>query len=356
MSPSEITLQILEHVSQTQSQAKILTTRPQLAKLSPSGPRFSLTRRLQPQPKTPTSVLKLNQMHLFLIRHGETEHNIAGLLAGVTDSRLTNHGVLQAQRLGKHLAAVRKLTFNHIYASDLQRAWLTADELRKGRQAYLKAASALPEIVKLDLLREQDFGSLELTPWASRQAFDAHDARNDHDFRHKETAESMVTRANLFIDDYLAPLWALSSDPADLCVAVVSHGLFLSSLWRSLLSRFDTRNIRLAPEVGPVSVDRPLEYMAGWTNTGYLELEITSLPAVSTATTVLTEPSAISHLQDTPPLSTMMLKVVVINGHDHLQQLKRTRGGIGSAAHDTRQKQIGGFFKRPKSDEGDATT
>ncbi|KAM3468559.1 hypothetical protein MY5147_007828, partial [Beauveria neobassiana] len=44
-------------------------------------------------------------MRLLLIRHGETVDNVAGIFAGVRDSALTTHGVLQAGRLGGHLAA-----------------------------------------------------------------------------------------------------------------------------------------------------------------------------------------------------------------------------------------------------------
>jgi broad specificity phosphatase PhoE len=285
-------------------------------------------------------------MHLFLIRHGETEHNVAGLLAGVTDSRLTNHGVLQAQRLGKHLATTRQLRFTHIYASDLQRAWMTADELRKGQRVCFGDAVYLPGTVKLDLLREQDFGSLEMTSWASKQAFDA---RTDPGFKPKETAEAMKTRADQFIDDFLGPLWALADDPQSQCVAVVSHGLFLAMLWRRLIGRFEPSTIQLGPEVGPVSIDRPLEYIAVWTNTGFLELEVISIASAPNASTVFIEHSVLRAPEGRPPLSTLAMRVVTVNGRDHLLNLQRTRGGVGSAAHDTRQKQIDGFFKRPQS-------
>lgn len=40
--------------------------------------------------------------------------------------------------------------------------------------------------------------------------------------------------------------------------------------------------------------------------------------------------------------------VQVVNSKDHLNGLKRTRGGIGSAKHDNSQQNIESFFKRRK--------
>ncbi|KEF57457.1 uncharacterized protein A1O9_05374 [Exophiala aquamarina CBS 119918] len=226
-------------------------------------------------------------MHLFLVRHGETEHNVAGLLAGVSDSRLTNHGVLQTQRLGSHLVNQRNLRFTHIYASDLQRAFMTAEEIRKAHASNLEEPTTKPDVVKLQLLREQDFGSLELVPWASRRAQNAFTPESsslvDPEFRPQETAEAMMHRAECFLADYILPLLAVASaeksSSVQDCVAVVSHGLFLSVLWRSLLT---------------------------------------------------------------------------VNNKDHLVHLKRTRGGVGSAPFDARQKSLEGFFKRPKQREDPA--
>jgi broad specificity phosphatase PhoE len=283
-------------------------------------------------------------MHLFLIRHGETEHNVAGLLAGVTDSRLTNHGVLQTKRLGQYLTTTRKLRFTHLYASDLQRAWMTAEEIRKAQESHSKHGPH-PNLVKLDLLREQDFGSLELVPWASKRAFDAVDPTKPG-FKDKETADSMSKRAEQFIDDYLAPLWALD-DVDELRVAVVSHGLFLSTLWRTLLLRFETTNVHLGAEVGPISPSRPLEYIGAWSNTGYLEVDIKPVVSLSAAS-LLGQPATASMPGTFPSHS---IRVLAINGRDHLLNLQRTRGGVGSAAHDTRQKPIDSFFKRPSTED-----
>ena len=232
---------------------------------------------------------------------------------------------------------------------------MTAEELRTGQRTCLEDGALLPEVVRLELLREQDFGSLEMTAWASKQAFDAPNLRADPNFRHKETAEAMRTRADQFIDDFLAPLWAVADDSQDQCVAVVSHGLFLACLWKALINRFDARTVQLGPEVGQASPDRPLDYMVMWANTGYLEADIKVKPTESMAASMLLDQSSIRLPENSTPLSALTLKVITINGKDHLLNLKRTRGGVGSAAYDTRQKQIDGFFKRPKPYDGAAT-
>src|ERR1700761_205792 len=74
-------------------------------------------------------VLKNNAglpMKLYLIRHGETVDNVAGLYAGSRDSTLTNHGVEQTERLGEYLAR-NGVKFTHVFASPLSRAYKTAE-------------------------------------------------------------------------------------------------------------------------------------------------------------------------------------------------------------------------------------
>lgn len=282
-------------------------------------------------------------MRLLLIRHGETEHNVAGLLAGVTDSRLTNHGVLQAQRLGSALIETRQLQFSHIFASDLQRAWMTADQIHL---AQTKATSSSPSVnvVQLSLLREQDFGSFELFPWASKRADDAMTTHvpsaTDPNFKPKETAEQMKARADLFLDDFLTPILTLNANDQ---VAVVSHGLFLSALWRALLGRFRLEHVSVSPDLGARSPSWNPEYIGSWSNTAYLELLIStgSTPDTDSVPVAVADQGQVS-----AAFTHLHLQVMAINRRDHLDNLKRTRG-VGSATHDARQQQISSFFRPP---------
>ena len=65
--------------------------------------------------------------------------------------------------------------------------------------------------------------------------------------------------------------------------------------------------------------------------------------------------NALPHSQDVPTTAAPSLLygwttiIKVINGRGHLQGLKRTGGGVGSARHDDGQKSIETFFKRRRT-------
>ena len=65
----------------------------------------------------------MQRTQLILVRHGQTEWNIAGIRQGHLDSRLTERGVAQAKALAQRLARER---FTALYSSDLGRAVQTA--------------------------------------------------------------------------------------------------------------------------------------------------------------------------------------------------------------------------------------
>jgi len=60
---------------------------------------------------------------VIIVRHGQTEWNIAGIRQGHLDSRLTEKGIAQAKALAQRLARER---FTALYSSDLGRAMQTA--------------------------------------------------------------------------------------------------------------------------------------------------------------------------------------------------------------------------------------
>lgn len=303
--------------------------------------------------------------------------------AGVTDSALTNHGVLQTKRLGQYFAAAG-LRFTNIFSSDLQRARMTADAVRAAQPlpALSTGGNTTLQTVQLPILREQDFGSFECKPWNSRattsstvQGINQGDVeKNSKDPVDKESHESMLARTTMFLDDHLHPL-LLADQKANKVVAVVSHGILLSVLWRCLLMRFAPQTVMLAPGVGTNASFRPLAYLPAWSNTGYLELDLIPtggdpanvdadkpIPALhsvalshgdaSIASSIpAVEPYAegsSSALTVTPLLADWRMTVKTLNGKDHLSNLKRTGGGVGSSKYDERQKNIEGFFKKQK--------
>ena len=90
-------------------------------------------------------------MRLILVRHGQTESNVAHQLdTAVPGPPLTELGTLQAEAV---VAALEGETIDRIYASSMTRTQLTA--------APLAAARGLPVLVR-DGLREVTAGDLEM--------------------------------------------------------------------------------------------------------------------------------------------------------------------------------------------------
>ncbi|KAH4252518.1 hypothetical protein HBI04_201790 [Parastagonospora nodorum] len=342
-------------------------------------------------------------MRLFLIRHGETVDNVAGLYAGVRDSELTNHGYQQATRLGLYFKT-NALSFTHLFSSHLQRAAKTAGKIREAQLALAgndDAAADVPEVVQLPLLVEQDFGSMEGKKFHERPPESKLTGKEHHRQESKgttgfvdvESKDDMARRANTFLDEHLLPLMDETPGADEQCIAIVSHGIFLSTLWKRLLHRLPAKSVVLCPELQATA--RPsLEHLGGWSNTGYLELHMAqsvaaddaprtseSAPSVPVPSSPAETPAcdeALGQVEvphhsdggdvtlkdavDTPAttgeLSTKSsidriahgwkATILAINAKDHLKGMKRTGGGVGSSRHDASQKSIETFFKRRK--------
>lgn len=262
-------------------------------------------------------------MRLLLVRHGETVDNIAGNFAGVTDSALTAHGVLQAERLGAHLAA--RFRVAGLFSSDLQRAARTADAVRRAQHTAYPTVDE-PLLTPTELLRERDFGELEGVSFRTCTV-------NIEDVA--ESNASMRRRAERFLDEMLLPAMAASPTGTESkdneVYVVVAHGLLLPRLYAGLADRaapgrltFDTRVLSSSSRPGG-STSIPLQ--PWWSNTAYLECVVTPTPASAA-----------------DARRTLKLHVLRVNSTEHLDGLKRTRGGIGSAAHDDKQKRIESYF------------
>jgi len=312
--------------------------------------------------------------------------------AGSRDSELTNHGYQQATRLGLHFKTLG-LSFTHIFSSHLQRAAKTAGKIREAQLAPTgngSDAQDVPEVEQLSVLMEHDFGSMEgkkWTDWPLKSKVSGNDQRLDNrdkeGFVAPESKDDMAYRADIFLDDHLLPLLDDSSAPATLVVAIVSHGIFLSTLWKRLLRRLPRKSVAFCLDAQ--ATPRPsLEHLGGWSNTGYLELHMTKatveepesshaadapadcmsrtssspagMPARdedrSTAEATKVESKLPSSDSVQPSVTTPRIAhgwntiISTVNGRDHLRGLKRTGGGVGSSRHDASQKNIESFFKR----------
>ncbi|SMR42725.1 unnamed protein product [Zymoseptoria tritici ST99CH_1A5] len=308
-------------------------------------------------------------MELYLIRHGETVDNVGGLYAGVRDSALTIHGVEQARHLGQHLAG-RGVIFDRIFASTLSRAFKTAKAIQTAQPAPPagsdeSATVRSVEVVQVSQLIEQNFGfaegmSFQTRTDANKTGREAYRDRHKDDpgFVDVESKESIDKRADIFLNEHLLPLFELPSETRPRAVAVVSHGILLSHLWRRLLLRLPPKSVTVTPEVTALRGTLVLQHLGGWSNTGYLQLAMTKdereivpnkldtsspRPPVPADTTeaVTDEPLRSEQGKDNAGpgdavrerpsrmISGWSTTIVAVDRKDHLVGLKRQRGGIG---------------------------
>lgn len=89
-------------------------------------------------------------MRLWLVRHGETEANVAGLYSGHAPTPLTERGIAQAQTLGTLL---RNVLVDNVLCSELERARHTTQLILAEREVPVRN---MPE------LNEMFFGDWEM--------------------------------------------------------------------------------------------------------------------------------------------------------------------------------------------------
>lgn len=80
---------------------------------------------------------------LYLVRHGETEMNVANVFQGHIDSPLTENGIVQAERLCEVLRLIR---FEALFSSDLTRTRRTAEILNAERKLAVQTSQLLREL------------------------------------------------------------------------------------------------------------------------------------------------------------------------------------------------------------------
>ena len=88
-------------------------------------------------------------MHIYLMRHGETDWNIARRMQGHSDIPLNANGLRQARQAA---AGMRGLPIDRILTSPLRRAKQTAQAVAAGR--------GVPVLIEENLI-EMGFGALE---------------------------------------------------------------------------------------------------------------------------------------------------------------------------------------------------
>ena len=86
-------------------------------------------------------------MKICLVRHGQTDWNLQGILQGAQDIPLNETGLAQAARTGEVMKALK---WDAVYTSHLSRAYETGAAIAK--------ACGLPAPTKIANVQERDFG------------------------------------------------------------------------------------------------------------------------------------------------------------------------------------------------------
>ena len=216
------------------------------------------------------------------------------------------------------------------------------------------------QISTLPQLREQDFGAFEGKSFGSR-AGEGKGSKNERDrakdevfAREVESKDSMARRTRAFLETHLNPIVRSSkarSIPSSV-VVVVAHGLILSQLWKQLLQQLEPGSVRVSRTASSRDLSTiDLEHLGGWSNTGYLELDIRSSESkVDQGPAKILPTSSSSPHRASCALAGYKTVIVTVNGKKHLEGLKRTRG-VGSSKHDESQKKLDTFFSKKRKTE-----
>lgn len=207
--------------------------------------------------------------HLCLIRHGETDWNLARRMQGHIDIALNERGRAQARALAKSLASER---FAAIYASDLARARETAS---LSAEALGLAVTAEPQ------LRERHYGEFQGRTYAESEAafpeayqrFISRDVEADF----PGGGESL----NRFFARVGSALEAIADRHAGERVLVVTHGGVLDMAHRlaSPLPLSQRRNFAIGnATVNWMSRERSQWKIEAWDRRGHLEAALDELP------------------------------------------------------------------------------
>lgn len=168
----------------------------------------------------------MNSKIIYTVQHTQSEHHVNGYVGAWGNWNLTELGKEQARKIGEWLAAHEHCDDTYkMYASDLNRAAQTADEIQK--------ALALPDssFTKTQALREINLGEGNGKPrdWYNEHVAPAPQKYNP-DFRSFPDAES-----DRELWDRLYTFYEKLISSPDEKIIVVSHGGALSFLISMLM-------------------------------------------------------------------------------------------------------------------------
>ena len=157
---------------------------------------------------------------LVAVRHGETAWNVDTRIQGQLDIGLNDNGRWQARRVGQALAQEQ---VHAIYASDLQRAWHTAQSISESTGRQVLAEPGLRER-RFGLFEGKTFQEIEAT-WPEHAQ---HWRKRVPEWTPPEGGESLLAlreRVHQTVHQIAA------RHPGE-CVVIVAHGGVLDALYR----------------------------------------------------------------------------------------------------------------------------
>ena len=195
---------------------------------------------------------------IIAIRHGETDWNVSTRIQGHLDIPLSATGRWQAARLA---SALREQKIQAIYASDLTRAWETAQFV---------ARTLAISVVKEEGLRERHFGDFEGKTFAEIEAELPDQAlrwrRRDPHFA-PNGGETLVALR----DRVLKTATRLAARHPGEQIALVGHGGVMDVLYRAA-TRLDIQAPRTW-ELGNAAINRLLWTPEGFTLVGWADTQ-----------------------------------------------------------------------------------
>lgn len=149
---------------------------------------------------------------VVVLRHGETDHNVAGIWQGHLDTGLSTRGVAQAEAAAPHLAALRP---THLVSSDLVRARSTAE--------------AVARVIGLPVETDERFREVHVGAWQGLTTAEVREgwpevqaalARGEDVRRgeHGETLAEVAARVGAGLTEHLADV-----GPGE-CLVLSTHG------------------------------------------------------------------------------------------------------------------------------------
>ncbi|KAI5449957.1 hypothetical protein NCC49_003848 [Naganishia albida] len=178
---------------------------------------------------------------VYVVRHGQTDHNLYGIVQGHINTPLNDTGQAQAQMVAKRLLDDEGVRFDMAFSSDSDRASDTGLAIleRQGSDIVMR---------QQEELRERDMGELSGKSGPVPRPLPPS----------VESSPHFVKRCLSWWNETILPL---ARDPVDRTILVTSHGAYILTLFRQLAT--DTAHGGLGyPLTGQALREHPFRHCA----------------------------------------------------------------------------------------------